>query len=75
MFMATIDVIKEVLSDNLDIDPDTVTPESTLESLGIDSLDMVEMTCDIEEKLDIEFGEPEGLDTIGAMVEYIDSLK
>ena len=53
---------------------EAVTADATLDSLGIDSLDMVELICDIEEKLDIEFGEPEGIDTIGKMVEYIDSL-
>ena len=73
--MATIDVIKETLNDNLDIDESKVTEDATLESLGIDSLDMVELVCDIEEKLDIELGEPEGIDTIGKMVEYIDGLK
>ena len=73
--MATIDVIKETLNDNLDIDESKVTEDATLESLGIDSLDMVELVCDIEEKLDIEFGEPEGINTIGKMVEYIDGLK
>lgn len=73
--MATIDVIKETLNDNLDIDESKVTEDATLESLGIDSLDMVELVCDIEEKLDIEFGEPEGIDTIGKMVDYIDGLK
>ncbi len=72
--MATIDVIQETLSDNRDIEADAVTADATLDSLGIDSLDMVELICDIEEKLDIEFGEPEGIDTIGKMVEYIDSL-
>ncbi|WP_283170716.1 acyl carrier protein [Curtanaerobium respiraculi] len=72
--MATIDAIKEVLSENLDIDPATVTPDSTLDSLGIDSLDLVEMTVDLEEKLDIEFDETEGIKTIGEMAAYIDSL-
>ncbi|HIR01236.1 MAG TPA: acyl carrier protein [Candidatus Aveggerthella stercoripullorum] len=72
--MATIDTIKEVLQENLDIDPETVAEDSTLESLGIDSLDMVELICELEERCDIEFGEPEGIDTIGAMVAYIDSL-
>ena len=47
--MATIDTIAGVLESNLDIDPATVTPEATFESLGIDSLDMVELICDLEE--------------------------
>lgn len=72
--MATIDTIKEVLQDNLDIEPETVTDESTFESLGIDSLDMVELICDLEEKCDVDFGEPEGLETVGDLVEYIDNL-
>lgn len=72
--MATIDTVKEVLQENLDIDPETVQPESTLESLGIDSLDMVELICELEERCDIEFGEPDGIDTIGKLVDYIESL-
>ena len=73
--MATIDTVKEILNDNLDIDPETVSEDSTFESLGIDPLDMVELTCDLEERCDIEFGEPEGLETIGDLVNYIDGLK
>lgn len=72
--MATIDTIKTILNDNLDIEPDSVTEEATFESLGVDSLDMAELTCTLEEELDIDFGEPEGLSTVGDLVEYIDSL-
>ena len=57
--MATIDTVKEVLSENLDIDADQITEEATMEALGIDSLDMMELICDLEEKCEIEFGEPE----------------
>ncbi|MBC2888604.1 acyl carrier protein [Gordonibacter massiliensis (ex Traore et al. 2017)] len=72
--MATIDTITNILQENLDIDPDTVTEASTFESLGIDSLDMVELICDLEEACEVDFGEPEGLDTVGDLVSYIDSL-
>ena len=72
--MATIDIVKDVLQENLDIDPEEITEESTFETLGIDSLDMVELICDLEERCDIEFGEPEGLETVGDLVKYIDSL-
>ncbi|MEE0845076.1 MAG: acyl carrier protein [Eggerthellaceae bacterium] len=73
--MATIDTVKEVLSENLDIDADQITEDATMEALGIDSLDMMELICDLEEKCDIEFGEPEGIETIGQLVAHIDSLK
>ena len=72
--MATLDTVKEVLESNLDIDPENVTEEATFESVGIDSLDMVELICDLEEKCSVDFGEPEGLTTVGDLVEYIDNL-
>lgn len=72
--MATIDTIRSILESNLDIAPETVTEESTFESLGIDSLDMVELICELEDELDIDFGEPEGLESVEDLVEYIDSL-
>ncbi len=73
--MATIDTVKEVLSENLDIDADQITEDATMEALGIDSLDMMELICDLEEKCEVEFGEPEGIETIGQLVAHIDSLK
>ena len=72
--MATLDTVKEILQENLDIDPENVNEESTFESLSIDSLDMVELICEIEEKCDVEFGEPDGLEPVGQLVTYIDSL-
>lgn len=73
--MTTLETIQEILNENLDIDPATVVADSTFESLGIDSLDMVELVCEIENRFDIELGEAEGLDTVGKLVDYIDSLK
>ena len=71
--MATLDTVKEVLESNLDIDPENVTEDATFDDLGIDSLDMVELICDLEEKCSVDF-EPEGLTTVGDLVEYIDNL-
>ncbi|MGI6031826.1 MAG: phosphopantetheine-binding protein [Coriobacteriales bacterium] len=73
--MATIDTIKNLLEENLGIDPSTVTEDSTLESLDIDSLDMVELITDLEDAEGIDFGEPEGIETVGDIVKHVDSLK
>lgn len=73
--MATIDSIKEILEKNLSIDPEVVTEDSTLDSLDIDSLDLVELICELEDAEGIDFGEPEGLQTVGDIVAHIDSLK
>ena len=73
--MATIDTIKKLLEENLDVHPSTVTEDSTLESLDLDSLDMVELISDLEEEEGIDFGEPEGITTVGDIVKHVDSLK
>ncbi|MBR3181534.1 MAG: acyl carrier protein [Eggerthellaceae bacterium] len=72
--METIEAIREILAENLDIDPASVTEESTFDSLAIDSLDMVQLICDLEDKLDIDFGEPEGLQNVGDVIKHIESL-
>ena len=72
--MATIDTIRMILAENLDIAPESVTEESTFESLGIDSLDLVELVCNLEDALAIDFGEPEGLMNVGDVIAHIESL-
>lgn len=73
--MATIDIVRDVLVENQDLDPEAITEDAVIEDLGIDSLDMVELICDIEDQYEVDFGEPTDLVTIGDIVEHIDSLK
>lgn len=72
--MATIDIVREILQENLDIAPESVNDDSTFDSLGVDSLDMVELVCELEDRCGIDFGEPEGLKTIADLTAYVDSL-
>ena len=73
--MASMDVIKEILIDKLELDEAKLTEDATFDSLGIDSLDLVELICEIEDRLDIDFGEPEGLQNVGDVVKHVESLK
>lgn len=73
--MDTLAIIKELLVENLDVEDGLITEEATFESLGVDSLDMVELICELEEKCEIDFGEPEGLETIGDLIAYVASLQ
>jgi acyl carrier protein len=72
--MSTIEAIKSILQDNLDIDPESINESTTFDSLNIDSLDMVELICELEDRLNLELGEPEGIKTVGEFVEYIENL-
>ena len=72
--MSKLAVLKAILEENLDIDPESVKSDSTFESLGIDSLDLLEIITELEDRLDIDFGEPEGLQNVGDLVNYLETL-
>ena len=72
--METLDIIKDILNDKLDIDPEKVTMETTFEDLEIDSLDQVELICELEDRLGIDFGEPEDLSTVADVITYTATL-
>ena len=69
--MDKLQVIKDILQEKQGIDPASVTLDSTFEDLNIDSLDLVELVCELEDRLDIDFGEPEGLKTVGDVISYL----
>ena len=58
----------------LEIDAADITPDSTFESLGIDSLDVVEMVMDLESELGMELEmEDENITTFRELADFIDS--
>ena len=58
----------------LELDASEITPDSTFESLGIDSLDIVEMIMDLENELGIELEmEDQQIATFGELAQFIDS--
>ena len=59
---------------HLDLNPDDITPESTFESLGIDSLDIVEMIMDFESELGIELDmEDQKITTFQELADFVES--
>jgi acyl carrier protein len=73
--MATIDTIKDVLEQSADVDRDEVTPDTTFDSLMIDSLDMTTIVCDLEEAFDIELENLDGVSTVGELVQLVEELQ
>ena len=58
----------------LEIDASEIKPESTFESLGIDSLDIVEMIMDLETELGVELDmEDQKITTFQELADFIDS--
>ena len=58
----------------LELDVTEITPDSTFESLGIDSLDIVEMIMDLESELGVELDmEDQKITTFQELADFIDS--
>jgi len=61
-------------SRQLELDVTEITPDSTFESLGIDSLDVVEMIMDLETELGIELDmEDQKIATFQELADFIES--
>ena len=61
-------------SKQLELDPSEITPDATFESLGIDSLDIVEMIMDLESELGVELELEEAkITNFGELANFIES--
>ena len=64
--------VQEMLAEHLGVDASTITMDSTFESLGVDSLDTVEMVMELEESLGIELELEKKVETVGELVSIIE---
>ena len=66
--------LKNYAAKQLELDAAEITPDSTFESLGIDSLDVVEMIMDLESELGVELEmEDQKITTFQELADFVDS--
>jgi len=73
--MALFEQVKEIIVQELSVPEEKVKESSTFESdLRADSLDVVELVMELEEKFEIEIPEEdfEQIKTVGDLVRYIE---
>ncbi|HSJ06981.1 MAG TPA: acyl carrier protein [Longimicrobiales bacterium] len=66
--------VKEIIINELGVEPEKVTPEASfVEDLGADSLDTVELVMAFEEEFGIEIPDEdaEQLQTVGDAIKYL----
>ncbi|RDU68192.1 acyl carrier protein [Helicobacter cholecystus] len=76
--MATFDDVKAIVVEQLGVSPDEVKMESKfVDDLNADSLDVVELIMELEEKLGVAIPDEdaEKITSVGDVVAYIDSKK
>jgi acyl carrier protein len=67
--------VKEIIVEQLGVNPDQVTPQASLiEDLGADSLDAVELVMVFEEEFGTEIPDEdaEKLQTVGDIIKYLE---
>ena len=67
--------IREYLADQLDVEPEKITPDSDiLEDFGADSLDVIDMITTLSDEFGVEIPdeEIENFHTVGDVVSYVE---
>ena len=69
-----VDSVRALLAEHLTIEPAKVTESTTLDDLGADSLDRVEIIMKLEDTFDIEISDDdaETLTSVDQIVSYIE---
>jgi acyl carrier protein len=72
-----LNTFTEILVEDFDIPAEEITPDATFEALGLDSLDVVDLTLAVEERtgVKLEDEELEDVRTVGDAVNAADSKK
>ena len=75
MYTQIFEKIRDLLSEQLDIPADSITPESDIiDDLEADSLTVLDMVMTLEDEFDIEIPDEdvEKLRTVGSVVSYVE---
>lgn len=71
MMNNTLDIVREILARKYSLPIESITPESTLTSLKLDSLDLVETLFEVEDEFHIRVPQDRGEDVTIATVQDI----
>lgn len=72
-----LEKLKEILKETVEVSAETEINEDTviLRDLGVNSLDMIELVCAVEDEFDIEIADKKikSLVTVGDLIAYIEA--
>ncbi|MFW6054593.1 MAG: acyl carrier protein [Thermodesulfobacteriota bacterium] len=74
--MSVLEKIRDIVSEQLDVDPQDIKPESAfVDDLGADSLDLTELIMAMEDEFELEIDDEEAqnLRTVDDAIKYIES--
>ncbi len=72
----TLDLIKEYINGHVDNPPEQLTLDSRLEAIGVDSLGVIELMFEFEDKSGVRVpNDTPKPETIGQLIDIFDKLK
>ena len=74
--MTVFEKVREIIVDNLNVDPDKVTPDAHIkDDLGADSIDAVSIILELEDTYGIKINtdDIEAISTVSKLVSYVES--
>lgn len=71
----TLQTLKKIIAEKLERDPESISPENTMEDIGLDSLDTFDVIFRAEEEFNIKVTDYQAeLKTLQDVVNLIDQL-
>lgn len=65
--------IKNIIVEQLNVEEEGLTLETSFEELGVDSLDLFQIVIEIEEEFNLQIEDAEAIKTIGDAVKFVKS--
>ena len=66
--------LKEILTEKFSVPVENIRPEAKLNELGLDSLDLIEVLFEVEEKFDIRIPQDGSAIRTGTMQELLETI-
>ncbi|GAA0726381.1 acyl carrier protein [Clostridium malenominatum] len=63
--------IRNIICEQLGVEEEKVTLNTSFEDLGVDSLDLFQIVIEIEEEFNIQIEEPEAIKTVEDAVNFV----
>lgn len=70
--MSTFEKIQAIIVEELEVNPDQVTMESTFDDLEVDSLDFFQVITAIEDEFNVEINDDENIKSIADLVAFVE---
>lgn len=67
-----LEKIKKIIAEQIDVEEESITEDTSFEALGVDSLDLFEIIISVEEAFDVQIEDAEAIKTVGDAVKFVE---